>query len=75
MGLPILSTALLSAIGLWCQAVQSGALAQGASNQVIVDYGALDTLPAAAPNAQQPAAATVQLKKPGAPAVSRRDRL
>ncbi len=66
MGLPILSTALLSAIGLWCQGVQSGALAQSASNQVIVDYGALDALPAAAPNAP----ATVQLKKPGAPAVA-----
>src|SRR5688572_28038079 len=40
-GLPILSAALLSALGLLCD----GASAQSASNEVIVDYDVLNVLP------------------------------
>jgi hypothetical protein len=40
-GLPILSAALLSALGLLCD----GAFAQSASNEVIVDYDVLNGLP------------------------------
>ncbi len=40
-GLPILSAALLSAVGLLCD----GASAQSASNEVIVDYDVLNGLP------------------------------
>lgn len=39
-GLPILSAALMSALGLWCD----GALAQNASDEVIVDYDVLNGL-------------------------------
>jgi hypothetical protein len=40
-GLPILSAALLSAVGLLC----NGAFAQSASNEVVVDYDVLNGLP------------------------------
>src|SRR5688500_16090310 len=40
-GLPILSAALLSAVGLLCD----GAFAQSASNEVVVDYDVLNGLP------------------------------
>jgi hypothetical protein len=43
-GLPILSAALLSAVGLLCD----GASAQSASNEVIVDYDVLNGLPGSA---------------------------
>lgn len=52
-GLPILSAALLSAVGLLCDS----AFAQSASTGVIVDYDALNSLPgpSAQPAAPQPA--------------------
>ncbi|WP_119302144.1 hypothetical protein [Dongia deserti] len=63
-GLPILSAALLSAVGLLWDAAGSDAVAQtysGASNNVVVDYGALNTL------AGQPAPNGAQALPPGQP--------
>jgi outer membrane protein OmpA-like peptidoglycan-associated protein len=60
-GLPILSAALLSAVGLLWDGVASAAAAQtysGASNEVIVNYDVLDALPGqAAPYGAQGGAA------------------
>src|SRR5690242_11037613 len=64
-GLPILSAALLSAAGLLCDGALSGAAAQandGASNDVIVNYDVLNTLPSRqAPTGAPP----IHLVRPG----------
>ena len=55
-GLPILSAALMSAMGLLWDGAQSSATAQtysGASSNVIVDYDALNALPGQPANGAQ----------------------
>lgn len=62
--LPSLSIALLAAIGLWWVSADSDAVAQSA-DQVVVDYGALDSVAGAAPAAQPAGTPTSVLTKLG----------